>query len=179
MQKTLTAVALLLATWASPAALGVDTRQSKLTATFKQMGVSVEGAFTKVSGQVAFDPAQPAAAKAEITVDTTSFDIGDADYNAEVRKPEWFDSAKHPVARFTSTAFKPLGGNRYQATGKLALKGKSQDVSVAVTVENAAAATSFSGSLPISRKAFAIGDPAWEGTVDDSVSVAFRIVQPK
>ena len=170
---------LLAVSLAAPAALGIDSGKSSVKATFKQMGVPVEGSFTKVSGNVSFDAAKPGEGKALITIATASFDIGDADYNAEVRKAEWFDSARHPDASFASTSLKPLSGNRYQATGKLSLKGKVQDITVAITAKTEAAATVFEGSLPISRKFFAIGDPSWEGTVEDGVTVSFRIVQPK
>ena len=171
--------AALAVSLAAPAALGIDPAKTKVTATFKQMGVPVEGSFGKVSGHVSFDAAKPAEAKAEITIATASFDIGQDDYNAEVRKPEWFDSTKFPNASFTSTNLKSLGGNRYQASGKLALKGKTQDVSVTLTAKPETTATVFEGSLPISRKTFAIGAPAWEATVEDAVTVNFRIVQPK
>lgn len=170
--------ALLLTSLCAPAALGIDAAKSKVTATFKQMNVPVEGVFTKAAGSILFDPAKPEASAATIQIDTAGFDLGMDDYNAEVRKKEWFDSKAHPQASFVSSSFKALGADRYQASGKLTLKGKSTDVSLPVTVKREAAATVFSGSLPISRKAFAIGDAGWNEVVDDQVTVSFRIVQP-
>lgn len=170
--------ALLLTSLCVPAALGIDTGKSKVAATFKQMNVPVEGVFTKAAGSIQFDPARPEAATASIQIDTAGFDLGMDDYNAEVRKKEWFDSKTFPQASFVSSGFKALAGDRYQASGKLTLKGKSIDVSLPVTVKREAAATLFSGSLPISRKAFAIGDAGWNEVVDDLVTVSFHIVQP-
>lgn len=170
--------ALLLTSLCAPAALAIDSAKSKVTATFKQMNVPVEGVFTKTGGSIQFDPAKPEASTATIQVDTAGFDLGMDDYNAEVRKKEWFDSKTHPQASFVSTGFKALGADRYQANGKLTLKGKSIDVTLPVTVKREAAATVFSGSLPISRKAFVIGDAGWNEVVDDQVTVSFRIVQP-
>jgi hypothetical protein len=37
----------------------------------------------------------------------------------------------------------------------------------------------FDGSFNMSRKAFGIGDPVWEGTVDDKVVVKFHLVGGK
>jgi len=36
---------------------------------------------------------------------------------------------------------------------------------------------SFDGTLVISRKYFAIGDPDWNDVVDDKVSVKFHLVE--
>jgi len=169
---------LLLSSLCAPAALGIDAAKSKVAATFRQMNVPVEGVFTKASGSIQFDAAKPEQASASILIETAGFDLGMEDYNAEVRKKEWFDSKTYPQASFTSTSFKTLGGDRYQASGKLLIKGKSIDVSLPVSVKREAAATVFSGSLPVSRKAFGIGDADWNEVVDDAVTVNFRIVQP-
>jgi len=171
--------ALFLTSLSAPAALGIDAAKSKVTATFKQMNVPVEGIFTKASGSIQFDAAKPEAASASIQIDTAGFDLGMDDYNAEVRKKEWFDSKAHPQATFVSSSFKALGAERYQANGRLTIKGKSIDISVPVTVKREATATVFAGALPVSRKIFGIGDAGWNEVVDDTVTVNFRIVQPQ
>lgn len=169
---------LLLVSLCVPAALGIDAGKSRVTAVFKQMNVPVEGRFTKASGSIAFEPAKPDAAVARLQIDTASFDLGMDDYNAEVRKKEWFDSKAFPQATFVSTSFKALSADRYQATGQLTIKGKSLEVSLPVTVKREGSITVFSGQLPVSRKAFNIGDAGWNEVVDDSVTVGFRIAQP-
>lgn len=177
--RFLAVVGLLAFGAAVPAAVSIDSAKSKVTATFRQMNVPVDGEFTRVVGSIVFDAAKPQTASARIDIDTASFDLGVEDYNAEVRKKEWFDSATHPKASFVSSGFSALGGDRYQATGKLSLKGKTIDVSVPVKVRSEATATVFEGSLPISRKTFGIGDPGWNEVVEDLVSVKFHIVQPR
>jgi len=169
---------LLLASLGSTAALNLDPGKSRVSATFRQMNVPVEGLFTQVSGQIVFDASKPEASTAGIQITTAGFDLGAEDYNAEVRKKEWFDSKTFPQATFVSTGFKPLGGDRYQASGQLTIKGKVQNITVPVAVKREAAATLFSGVLPVSRKAFGIGDAGWNEVVDDTVQVNFRLVQP-
>lgn len=170
--------ALLLMSFGLSAAVGIDPAKTKVTATFKQIGVPVEGVFTKAAGMIQFDAAKPEASTASIQIETAGFDLGMDDYNAEVRKKEWFDSKSYPVASFVSTSFKALGADRYQAAGKLTLKGKTVDLSFPVTVKRQAAAAVFTGSIPVSRKVFAIGDPSWNDVVEDAVTVNFTVVQP-
>jgi polyisoprenoid-binding protein YceI len=149
---------------------------SKVTATFKQEGVEVETPFTKYTGRIAYDPAKVASSTALLEVETSSFDFGDPGYNAEVRKKSWFDSATYPKARFQSTAIKAGAAGSFTATGQLTLKGRVQTLNVPVKVSaGAKGGFVFDGSFAISRKAFGIGDPVWEGAVDDKVTIKFHL----
>lgn len=156
----------------------IDPSKSTITAVFTQIGVPVEAPFTKFTGRVDHDPAKPAEATAVLDIDTASFDIGDDDYNAEVRKPEWFDSAKFPKATFTASGLKPGANGSFDATGRLTLKGRSAELKAPVTIKPEAGGTRYSGVVTMSRKAFGIGDPAWDGTVEDPVRIKFQIFVP-
>jgi polyisoprenoid-binding protein YceI len=120
----------------------VDTSKSTVTATSKQMNVPVDGTFKKFAAQLSFDPAKPAAGSAKLSIDTASYDLGDESYNAQVRGKEWFDAAQYPNATFVSSAIAPAGGNQFKVSGTLTIKGKSENVTVPVTV-----ATRFDSKL--------------------------------
>lgn len=156
----------------------IDPSRSTLSAVFTQMGVPVEAPFKRFSGRVDHDPAKPADAKATLDIDTASFDIGDDDYNAEVRKPEWFDSARFPKATFTAIGLKPAADGSFEAIGTLVLKGRKADLKAPVTVKTEAGGSRYSGVVTMSRKAFGIGDPAWDGTVEDPVKIKFQLFVP-
>jgi polyisoprenoid-binding protein YceI len=156
----------------------IDAAKSSLVATFTQMNVPVEGQFKAFSGTVSYDPANAAAASAKIEIDTASFDLGDDDYNAEVRKAEWFDSKTHPKASFVSTSVKSLGTNRFEASGTFSLKGKTQTLTVPVSVVSESGLRRYEGQLNLSRAAFGIGGADWKDVLDDKVVVRFRIVTP-
>jgi polyisoprenoid-binding protein YceI len=156
----------------------VNAGKSRITATFTQMNVDVDGAFKSFSGQVAYDPANVAASGAEIVVDTASFDLGDEEYNAEVRKKEWFDATAFKTATFKSTAIKPLGADKFEAEGTLTLKGKSQPAKATVSVKAEGAAQRFDGQLTVSRAAYGIGSAEWNDVLADAVVVKFSIVAP-
>lgn len=170
----LAAASLVSATTALP----VNAGKSQITATFTQMNVPVDGSFKSFKGSVSYDPANPAASSAELSIGTASFDLGDEEYNAEVRKKEWFDSSAFPTATFKSTGIRALGPDRFEATGTLSLKGKVQTVKAPVSVKTAGGLRSYAGELPISRAAFAMGDPSWNEVLEDRVLVKFVIVTP-
>jgi polyisoprenoid-binding protein YceI len=170
---TLLLAGLLLAASAPP---NINAARSTLTATFRQSGVPVDAPFKSFSGRISYDPGKAAAATAQLEVLTGSLDIGGEDYNAEVRKKPWFDSATYPKATFTSTAIKVIGPGRFDATGKLAMKGRVQALTVPISVSETAAGPAFEGSFRLSRKAWDIGDPEWADVLEDTVVVHFHLV---
>lgn len=156
----------------------ISPAKSSIVAQFSQMSVPVKAPFRHFTGTIAFDPAHPERAQARIDIDMSSFDIGEDDYNAEIRKPEWFSSEKYPKASFVAHGLKPQGGSKYLTSGVLSLKGKQQTLNVPVTVKMRADGTTFEGAVPIDRTYFNIGGPDWQGTVADQVMIHFHIVVP-
>jgi len=161
-------------------AQAIDAARSSVSATFKQMGVPVEGKFKKVGGQVGYDPANPTAAQAKVDVDVASFDLGDPQYNREVQQKDWFDGARFPAASFVSTSVKASGAGRLEVGGKLTIKGRSVNVSMPLSARSEGGATVFEGSVPIRRLAFSIGEGEWKDTalLADEVIVKFHLVVP-
>ena len=156
----------------------VQAGRSTLSFVSKQMNVPVEGQFKSFRGKLAFDPAKPAAARTELEIDLASIDAGSRDADAEVAGKAWFDTRNFPVARFVSTSVKPLGGNRYEVAGKMTIKGRTNDLTLPVTMRQEGSSATFDGSLVLKRADYAIGEGMWAdfGTVANEVQVKFRLV---
>jgi len=175
------ALAALIAT--APAAQAVEFNQfqpakSALSFVSKQMNVPVEGQFKSFRSKLAFDPAKPAAARAELEIDLASIDAGSKDANDEVAGKDWFNTKAFPVAKFVSTSVKPLGGNRYEVAGRMTMKGRTLDLATPVTVRQDGGSATFEGSLVIKRADYGIGEGVWAdfGTVANEVQIKFRLV---
>lgn len=151
--------------------------QSDIGFTSKQMGVPVEGHFRKFDAQINFDPAKPQASHIAFTIDTGSATVGSRETDSELPKPEWFNVGKFPQASFQSSGVKALGGGRFEVTGKLTIKGGSQDVVVPVQLAANGSNTVASGGFTIKRLTFKIGDGDWSDTsmVADDVQVHFKL----
>ncbi|WP_043283549.1 YceI family protein [Paraburkholderia oxyphila] len=166
--------------WAASSAAWaqMDAGKSTLVAISRQMSVPVEGSFTKFDAQINFDPAKPAAGTARLTVDTGSYDLGDASYNDSVRGPEWFDAKAYPQATFVATSIASTGPSQYSVSGNLTIKGHTEQVVAPVVLTQQGATQTFDGTLPIHRLAFGIGTGEWKdtSTVADEVLIKFHIV---
>ncbi len=174
---TTTLAALALAALPAFAQQSLVPAQSEIAFTSKQMGVPVDGKFKKFDAQVAFDPKKPEAAKISFSIDIGSASLGSPETEAELVKPDWFNTKAFPQATFQSSAVKAAGPGKFTVTGKLAIKGASRDVVVPVTLAQAGAVTTASGAFTIKRLEFKIGDGDWKDTsmVADDVQVRFKL----
>ena len=155
----------------------VNAAGSEIVFVSKQLGVPVEGKFKKFDASVSFDPKKPEAGKINFVIDTGSAAIGAPETDAELPKPEWFNVAKFPKASFESTAIKATGAGKFDVTGKLSIKGNTQNVVVPVSLAQAGAVTTATGAFTLKRLAFKIGDGEWSDTsmVADDVQVKFKL----
>ena len=151
--------------------------QSAVNFEAKQMGVPLKGHFKKFDAKIAFDAAKPEASKIHFSIDTGSATMGAKETDAELPKADWFNIAKFPQATFDSSAVKALGGGKFQVDGTLTIKGNAQKVSLPVTLTQSGATTTATGTLPLKRLTFKIGDGDWKDTsmVADEVTVQFKL----
>lgn len=144
----------------------------------KQMGVPVEGAFTKFDAQIAFDPQKPEGGTVAMQIDTGSATLGVPQSDAELPKAPWFDTTRFPKASFQSSKIKALGGGRFEIAGRLTIKGITQELVVPVAITQSAGQSVATGGFTIQRLAFKIGEGEWSDTsmVGDDVQVRFKLV---
>jgi polyisoprenoid-binding protein YceI len=154
----------------------VRTQQSSIAFVSKQMGVPAEGNFRKFTAHIAVDPAKPEAGTASIEIDLGSIDTGSADANNEVAGKAWFDIKNHPVASFVSGRINSLGKGRYEVTGNMTIKGRTQTIQAPFTLKPEADALTINGVFPLKRLDYGIGSGIWADTsvVEDEVQIRFH-----
>lgn len=101
------------------------------------------GRFTRVSGQLKFDPAQPAAQSVTAEIDATSLQTNypepaKLDFDAQIRK-QFLAAETYPKITFRSTKVELTGPSTARITGDFTLHG----VTKPVTLE-----TTFNGGYP-------------------------------
>lgn len=146
----------------------------------RQMNVPVEGAFRRFDATVAFDPAKPAATRAEFEVDLGSIDLGNAEGETEAKRKAWLDVPAFPKAKFVASAVRQTAPGRYEATGALTIKGATQTIVAPFTLTESAGVRIVEGQFTMKRLQFRIGEGEWADTdtVADDVLVKFRFAIP-
>lgn len=175
--RTLSFASLALLGTAAMAQQAVLPAQSSIEFTAKQLGVPLKGHFKQFEAQLQFDAARPETSKIVFTVDTGSATMGSKETDSNLLSADWFNVGQFPKATFDSTAVKALGDGKYQIDGTLTIKGQSQPVSVPVTLTQSGDITTATGSLPLQRLSFKIGDGDWADTsmVANEVNVQFKL----
>ncbi len=175
----LTFWAVVLLSPANAAEFGtLQADKSSLTFVSKQMGVPMDGRFRKFSANIVFDTAKPTTASARFELDLASVDAGSSEANGEVIGKPWFNVKSFPTATFVSSAVRPLGGDRFELSGKLTIKGKTQDLVAPFTFRQENNSGVFAGSFVLKRLDFAVGDGIWSdvATVANEVQIKFHLV---
>ena len=163
---------------AAPARWTVDPAKSSLSFAVSINGQTVTGKFKAFGALIAFDPADLAHSSAKITVPMDEAKTGDATRDAMLLKPAWFNILDFPQAVFQTTSFASLGGNRYEAKGKLTLKGISKDVTLPFTLDIKGDTAVMKGETGLRRLDFGVGegpDFASEAPVALSVKVMVNV----
>lgn len=160
------------------AAQTVVAAQSEIAFTSRQMGVPVDGRFRRFDAQIVFDPKAPERAKVALTIDLASASLGAPETDAELLKPEWFDTKAFPKATFLSTAVNSAGEGKFNVLGRLSIKSSSRDVIVPITLEHTGDKTIARGKLQLNRLDYRIGDGEWKDTsiVANAVEVNIKLV---
>src|SRR3954451_5153325 len=109
----------------------VDAAHSRLGFAAKHaMVATVRGAFKVYSGEVFLDEENPENSWAKVEIDVDSIDTGNADRDAHLRTPDFFDIANHPKITFVSTKVEKVDDDVYTLIGDLTINGKTNPVSV-------------------------------------------------
>lgn len=156
------AAALLLgATPSFAASWTIDPAASALGFSGVQTDQPFSGSFKTWTGTIDYDPAKPEAAHVTITIDTGSATTGDTQRDEALPGADWFDAASSPKATFEATGFTPKGGDQFETTGKLAIRGVSKDVTLPFTLTVAGDTAHAVGKATVVRTAFGVGQGAW------------------
>jgi polyisoprenoid-binding protein YceI len=91
------------------------------------------GDFTGATGSLSLDPKAPTKAKVDITIPVSSVSTTNATLDGELKSDAWFDAAKYPQIRFTSTAVTPTGPRTANIAGNLTFHGVTRPVVLKAT----------------------------------------------
>jgi cytochrome b561/polyisoprenoid-binding protein YceI len=156
----------------------VQEEHSELAFVATQNNAPVLGSFRNVNYDIAFDPEHLDQSEITVVVDINSLEALNPEVMSTLKLADWFSSEVFPEARFESTEITKLGGNLFQAEGKLTIRDRTVPVTLPFVLEKYTATDAFvSGEVPLSRNAFGVGQGAWQTTevVADAVTVRFHL----
>lgn len=165
-----------------PGAYTVDPAHTLVTFRVNHLGFSeYHGQFGNPTGSLTIDPKNPGQAKVDISFPIDSVSTTSDALDKHLKGADFFDAAKHPAGRFTSTAVR-VSGQTAAITGNLTLKGVTRPVTLQAKFVGAGNSPmggklniGFAATTTIKRSDFGIsyGVPMVSDTVDLTIDAAF------
>lgn len=162
---------------AEPSAWRADLATSRIGFVTYWQNAPVKGAFKTWTADIRFDPADLAASRVAVEIETGSADTAYADRDAEIKKADWFAIATFPTARFTAETFRHVDGDAYEADGLLSIKGVDKPLTLPFTLSIDGDLAKMTAEVPVSRLAFNVGEGQWRTTkfIKDDVVVEIEV----
>ena len=154
---------------AEPVRYEADAAHSQLSFTAKYMGVvDVQGRFREFRGTLMYVPDEPARSTVSVVIAAGSLDTGNKTRDKDLRGPDFFDAARYPVLRFSSTRTEVRGAG-FAMTGDLTIRNVTKRVTLEVErvhpeTKDAMGATriGFVGRTQVNRRDFGVvGSKFW------------------
>jgi polyisoprenoid-binding protein YceI len=114
----------------------VDPAHSSAAFEVKHMMIStVRGHFREFDGRLDAAEDDPSHSRVEGSAKAASIDTGDADRDAHLRSPEFFDVGRYPEIRFVSTRIEHQVAGTYRVFGDLTIRDVTREVEFQASVE--------------------------------------------
>jgi len=149
----------------------IDTVHSEVNFKVRHMMVSWgRGSFEKFGGTIDIDEQNPENSTVDIQIDAASINTRQADRDAHLRSPDFFDAPTYPFITFKSTKVQQTSANTAKLTGDLTIRGVTKPVTIDVTYAGQHKspfgpflAAGFSAETVISRKEFGL---TWNSLIE-------------
>lgn len=149
------------------------------------MVTKVRGAFNEFEGTTTIDGANPENSSVTLSVQVTSVDTRNRQRDDHLLSSDFFEQDKFPTITFASTAIKHVGGNDFEVTGDLTIKGTTKSITFPLEFTGSAKdpfgneRIGFEGSTSLVRSEYGISFNAALETggvlVSDKITLEFEI----
>jgi polyisoprenoid-binding protein YceI len=149
------------------------------------MVTKVRGSFNEFEGQAVIDGTDPSKSSATVTIKVDSVDTRNEQRDGHLRTNDFLDIEQFPEITFKSTSITHEGGNDFQVTGDLTVKGITKSVTIPVEFQGSAKdpfgndRIGFEGSTQIVRSDFGVTYNAALETggvlVSDKITLEFEV----
>ena len=110
----------------------IDKTHSEAAFQIRHLVTKVRGRFGDFEGAVRLVPGAPEKSSVEFSIDAASIDTDVADRDKHLKSADFFDVEKYPKITFVSSRIQPRGGDRYDVTGTLTMRGVAHEVTLPV-----------------------------------------------
>lgn len=167
-----------------------DGAHTEINFSVKHFFTPVTGSFADYEIDLDYNPEEPDKSSVEARIKVASVNTGNEKRDNHLRSGDWFEAEKYPYMTFKSTSVRQVSENTLVATGPLAIKGKSQEVELPITLlgtqdipeqmqqmlGGTKKVASFQASTAIDRGDYGVGVGNWAATMVVGGEVSIEIL---
>jgi polyisoprenoid-binding protein YceI len=161
----------------------IDPVHSTVSFSLRHLVSKFTGGFTKVTGAIQVDRENLEKSSVQATIEVGSINTADEKRNGHLLAPDFFDAAKFPTITFKSASWKKTGGDTFDVTGDLTMRGVTKSVVLKVTslgfgpgMKPGSTVSGWEIATTLKKSEFGLGGPAMLGKVlGDDVTVSIGI----
>jgi len=158
----------------------VDAAKSSLTFKCSYQGEAFDGKFGKFTAAIAYDEADPASARFDVSVDLASVDTQNSDRDDALAGADFFDSKKTSQAHFATQSFARTPDGSVEAKGTLTIRGQSKPVTLKVHFAASGNAATLDVDTTLKRLDFGLGTSSdWNDVGKDVPVHGHLVLNPK
>lgn len=136
-------------------------------------GGTVTGTLENFTGNIVFNPNRIREASFDVSVRIGSISTGIGLRDRHLKKNEYFNEPKYPVARIRSTeVVQSSKAGVWLLRGQLTLKGVSRSIELPFTAKPQGKGWLFQGQLNLNRRDYNVGP---DNSIDDNVNVSISV----
>ena len=149
-----------------------ENTQTKVTFKVKNMGIFVDGTFTKVKLESNFNENDLNSSFFKVIIQINSLDTDNSKRDKDLKKSKYFDADKFPTMKFISTKIEKQSNNTYQLEGNLTIKDVIKKIVFPVEIT---ANSSLKANFEINRLDYKVGGKSWVMSDTVIIEVHFKI----
>lgn len=128
----------------------------------KNFGLTVEGSFTGLKGDIKFNATDLSNAAFNTSIEVNSIQTGNEARDKHLRKEEYFNVSKYPTSTFVSKQIlKTEVPDTYLMIATISLKGITKEVRFPFMAKMQRDGMLFSGEFTLNRRDFSIGSSSF------------------
>ncbi len=151
----------------------IQDATSSVTFRISNLGVSVDGSFKGLKGNIRFDENDLTQSSFNASVETATIETGIGLRDKHLKKEDYFHVSAYPTMTFTSNSVTRTSNGNLEAKGDLQIKNTTRKIIIPFTFKAINNGCLFEGSFKLNRRDFDIGGNSL--TLSDEVNVTLRV----
>ncbi|MEP6846924.1 MAG: YceI family protein [Panacibacter sp.] len=147
---------------------------SSIKFSIKNFGITVNGSFKGLKGNITFDPQIPGNSLINLSVDAGTVNTGIDSRDSHLKKEDYFNVNKFPLITFLSTKVSATGKEGiFNINGNISIKGTTKNISFPFTATTQQGGYLLKGTFKLNRRDFSVGSGSL--ILSDNLDVSFSV----